>query len=90
MNVEKLSRLLESPETHRQILRGYSGPYSLGIGQDLQRSQGPVVVLQVASLPAEAIPAEIQLNGETVAVVVRTGFVQPRPLGTVRAAATVK
>jgi hypothetical protein len=82
MDVEKLSQFVELPETHRKVLSGYRGAYSLGIGQDLARSREPVLILQIEKQPAESIPNEVRLNGETVPVVVRTGFVAPRAFST--------
>jgi len=80
MNVEKLSHFVELAETHRKVLSGYSGAYSLGIGQDLQRGRNPVLILQVEKQSAATFPDEVRLDGETVPVVVRTGFVAPHAL----------
>lgn len=80
MDVEKLSHFIELAETHRKVLSGYNGAYSLGVGQDLTRSRDPVLILHVEKQPAESIPDEVRINGEAVPVVVRTGFVAPRAL----------
>lgn len=82
MDAEKLSHFIELPETHRKILSGYRGAYSLGVGEDLGRSVDPVLILQIEKLPTISIPKEVRLNGEAVPVVVRTGFVAPRALST--------
>ena len=78
MDAEKLSQFIELPETHRTVLSGYSGAYSLGIGQDQRYGRKPVLILQVESKPAVPFPPEIRLGGESVPVVVKTDFVAPR------------
>ena len=88
MDFEKLSRLLESPETHRRLLSGYDGPYSLGVGRSEESAEKPVVVLHLTRAPAKPIPAQIAFDGEWVRVLVQTDFVQPRALGKAWAAAT--
>jgi len=80
MDAEKLSHFIELPETHQKILSGYRGAYSLGVGQDLARSPGPVLILQIEQQPKNSIPREVRLNGEAIPVVVRTGFIAPRAL----------
>ena len=84
MDVENLTHFVQLAETHRKVLSGYRGAYSLGIGEDLTRSRDPVLILHVANQHAESFPYEIRIDGETVPVVVRTGFVAPSALSAVR------
>lgn len=76
MDVKSLSRLLELPEVHRQLLAGYGGPYSMGIGQAPDRT-GSVVVLHVSGEPLRPFPDHLDLLGEVVPVVVKRDFVAP-------------
>jgi hypothetical protein len=77
MDAESLSRFLELPEVHRRLLAGYAGPYSLGVGQASGRSGVPVLVLHVAAKPSSAFPDHLELEGESVPVVVKRNFVAP-------------
>lgn len=80
MEINRLSHFIELPETHREILSGYEGTYSLGIGRDDARGEKLVLILQVEQKGAARFPKEIRLDNEVVPVVVRTGFVVPRAL----------
>lgn len=80
MNVEKLSRFTSLAETHRRVLSGYVGRYSLGVGHDQLGNGKPVLVLQVENQPEVEFPRVIELDGEAVTLVVKTGFVPPRSL----------
>ncbi len=80
MDAKELSRFVALRETHAKVLGGYRGKYSLGVGQDPSRGRGPVLVLSVQLHDDAAFPSEVQVNGETVPVVVRTGYQSPRAL----------
>lgn len=71
--------LIQLPETHREILRGYKGAYSLGVGEEPRLGREPVLILQVERAPEGGFPSRVKLAGHSVPVVVRTGFVAPRP-----------
>jgi hypothetical protein len=74
MDISSLRHSLERPEVVLQILAGYSGPYSLGIGK------GPAIVLQILDADQIRFPARIFIGGEAVPVIVRRGFRMPEPL----------
>jgi hypothetical protein len=78
MDTNSLQHFLERPEVLREILAGYSGPYSLGIGR------GPVVILQVEGATESHFPSMIELGGEEVQLVVKRDFRVPVPLSAVR------
>jgi hypothetical protein len=81
MNVEMLSNLLELPETHQQILAGYQGAYSLGIGADPDEiGHDPVLILQVEHWSSRKFPSHVRLDGESIRLVVRDDFTAPTAL----------
>lgn len=82
VDIEKLTRYIELPETHRRILSGYHGAYSLGIGQDAKHGKRHVLILRVENQPDQAFPSEVQFDGETVPILVRGKFRAPRALAT--------
>jgi hypothetical protein len=82
MEVETLGRLVVQPDVHREVLAGYTGRYSLGIGKSAV-GQDPVLVLHVEA-DAGRFPKQIERNGETVPVVVKTGFIEPQALASAR------
>ena len=74
-----LGRLIERASTHRKVLGGYSGPYSLGVGNDDVGE--PVLRLSVPNASGE-FPAFVTLVGKRVRVEVLTNWKPPRPLAT--------
>ena len=84
MDIETLAHFIELPETHRRILSGYQGAYSLGIGQAVQHGGRHLLILQVENQPGHAFPTEIRLDGEIVPLVVRGNFSTPRAQATSR------
>jgi len=78
VNLKSLQGLMNSPDVHRAVLCDYAGPYSLGIGQD--KDNEPVLILQVPDASLQNFPSEISVRGETVPVVVKSGFQLPVPL----------
>jgi hypothetical protein len=79
VDLKSLQGLVNRPDIHRAVLSNYDGPYSLGIGQD-KDSQDPVLVLQVPDASIQHFPTEISVRGESVPVVVKSGFQIPVPL----------
>jgi len=73
MDTNFLRHALERPEVLREILVGYSGPYSLGIGK------GPVVILQVDDAAKNNFPSMLDLDGEGIPLVVKRNFRVPVP-----------
>jgi hypothetical protein len=78
MDIETLKGMVNRPDVHRTLVSGYTGPYSLGVGQD--DTKQPILVLQVPDASVQHFPSEIKLLGEIVPVVVRSGFRPPMPL----------
>ena len=80
MDTETLSNFLETPAAHSLILAGYQGAYSLGVGEDPSWGHAPVLILHIEGRQPNSFPDKIDLDGETVPVIVKTGFVAPQPL----------
>jgi hypothetical protein len=80
MTRNRLTQLLEEPETHRLILEGYSGPYALGVAKHPDHEGELALRLRVRGLTAADFPEEIVLEGEPVTLLVEPDFVAPRPL----------
>jgi hypothetical protein len=76
MDEQRLAAEVESPALHRTLLRGFNGPYSLGVGRD-EVSAEPVLVLMVPPSVTQAFPARVSVAGESVHVVVQRKFKQP-------------
>lgn len=74
MDQDKLSELIEDPSFHQKLLKGYRGPYSLGVADD------GILQLCVPESGYE-FPTRIVINGETIRIEVLTGWKQPQPLG---------
>jgi hypothetical protein len=79
MDIETLQGMVNRPDVHRTLVSDYTGPYSLGVGQDRTTKQ-PILVLQVPDASVQHFPSQIKLRGEIVPVVVRSGFRPPVPL----------
>jgi hypothetical protein len=79
MDIQTLQGMVNRPDVHRTLVSGYTGPYSLGVGQDVTTKQH-ILVLQVADSSVQHFPSEIKLGGEIVPVVVKSGFRPPVPL----------
>jgi hypothetical protein len=80
MNVQRLSSLIETPEFHRQVMGDYTGAYSLGITSDPARPSTLAVRVRVQGDEAPGIASELDVDGETIPVIVSTRFQAPAPL----------
>ena len=80
MNQDRLAVLIERPETHRMILGGYGGSYSLGLGLSQQNPNELVIKVRIEGEDAGEIPPHVTLDGETIPIVVQTNFKAPVPL----------
>ena len=77
--IEKLAELAARPEVHRRLLGDYRGPYSLGVTRVPLEDGEPALLLRVASEDlAQQIPRELDIDGDTVPVVVDGKFRAPR------------
>ncbi len=79
MDLKYLQGLVNRPDIHRAVLSNYVGPYSLGIGQG-KDDQDLVLVLEVPDARVHHFPSEIDVLGQSVPVVVKSGFQVPVPL----------
>ncbi|PRQ04469.1 hypothetical protein ENSA5_07000 [Enhygromyxa salina] len=73
----ELESLLDQPETYTQLLGEYAGPMSLGITID-EFTGEPCLLLRVADAGVVR-RRELEVGGHMVRVLVRPGFVAPRP-----------
>ena len=82
MRTEQLAELIEQPKFHRKVLGTFAKAYSLGVGRDPQKPSAPALIVQVEGDEAPSIPSEVEVDGEKVRVIAKTGFKAPRPLPT--------
>ena len=80
MQLDRLADLIEKPEVHRRILRGYDGGYSLGITSSPEDRNKFAIRVRIEGDDVGDIPSEIVLDGEPVPIIVNTNFTLPRPL----------
>ncbi|MGB8509676.1 MAG: hypothetical protein WCD76_14915 [Pyrinomonadaceae bacterium] len=79
MKVERLAKLVERPELHRRLLGDYKGAYALGVTQLPHQDHAAALSLSVESGKAGDFPQEVELDGESVPIVVQTEWTAPRP-----------
>ena len=77
MEFLKLVHLIEEPDLRHQALSGYKGPFSLGVGGGVT---APCVILEVDKKATAPFPRMLKIQGETVPLIVRYGFVAPYAL----------
>jgi hypothetical protein len=75
-----LKAAVSRPETHRLILDGYHGPYSLGITRCPEGPGGFGLLLRVQGEPPPALPRTVTINDRTIPVIVQGSFRTPEPL----------
>ncbi len=80
MDIQQLTRLIDTPEFHRRVMGDYAGAYSVGVTSDPARPSALAVRVRVQGDEAPSIPPELDLDGETIPVIVSTRFVAPAPL----------
>ena len=76
---ERLARLLEQPEVQQRILGDYEGAYALGLTSSPDHGKLAIRV-RIEGTDPSVIPDQVDLEGETVPVLVHTGFKAPVPL----------
>lgn len=80
MNLKLLSQHLRQPAVRSQLLQGYEGPCSIGIGLHPAGNGAYAVIVEVVD-GAELQPVPpIEVNGESFPVIVRGGYQQAHPL----------
>ncbi|WP_156401244.1 hypothetical protein [Duganella sp. Root1480D1] len=80
MDIYQLAAQVGQPSLHRIVLKGFNGPYSLGVGK-AQNSDEAVLVLMVPPSARETFPSAVKIGNDSVSVVVKRDFQQPVPLG---------
>jgi hypothetical protein len=80
MRSEQLARLIEQPQFHQKLLGSFAKAYSLGVGRDPKRPSEPALILQVEGEESPNVPDEVEVGGEKIRVIAKTGFKAPRPL----------
>lgn len=81
MTADRLIHLVHSPELLQKVLGNYDGPFSIGVGQDpSEPSCAAVVVHLQGKREAVNVPDSIELAGETLKVIKKSGFLPPKPL----------
>ena len=79
MDQEKLTALIERPDVQRKIFRNYDGDYSIGVTLDPRNKTKIAIRVRVAGSNAKKIPEQIEIDGETIPVVVSPNFKVPEP-----------
>lgn len=80
MGPDELADLLDRPETHRTILGGYQGPYSLGVTRSPDPGGGFCFLLRVADQDPGRFPRVVEIDGCQIPVIVKLNFIKPKPL----------
>jgi hypothetical protein len=78
LNVERLSQFMEAPTLHRAVLRGYDGPYALGV--TMLPDRNGALLLRVPTTETSAFPSLVDVGGEPVVLIVHGGWKPPVPL----------
>jgi hypothetical protein len=78
MDVNRLAQFVSRPDVHREVLRGYSGPYALGVTRLNNDDRAGALRLRVQDGNAEEFPDEIEVDGERVPVLVDVNWTAPR------------
>jgi len=80
MGVSRLANLVSKPDVHREVLRGYSGPYALGVTRLNNDDRRGALPLRVQDGHPDEFPNEIELEGERVPVLVDVNWSVPKRL----------
>lgn len=81
MDVSRLARLVSEPEIHREVLRRYQGPYSLGVTRLNNDDKNGALRLRVENGRTWDFPAQIEIQGEEVPILVDVNWAPPKPQG---------
>ena len=84
MKQQHLASLIERPEIQDLILGDYDGPYSIGVTADPVRPNRLAISVRVSGEEdddtVQKIPRQINVDGETVQVLVHSAFRAPSAL----------
>ena len=80
MDTNELAAVLDEPEVHRNILKGYKGPYALGVAKPPDGEGEAALLLRIGNDAPSDISQEVEINGELVPVIIKRGFSPPRAL----------
>ncbi len=80
MDADRLASLLEQPAVQRQILKQYEGGYSIGVIASPANPAGLAIRVRIESQDDSQIARHLVVDGETIPVLVHTGFKLPKPL----------
>ncbi|MET0754021.1 MAG: hypothetical protein ABWZ66_11630 [Pyrinomonadaceae bacterium] len=79
MKVERLSKFVEKPEIHRKVLGEYRGGYALGV-TEAPGNRKAALSLSVEGDDIAKFPREVEIDGESVPVIIQRNWTVPRPL----------
>lgn len=79
MNEEQLATLIERPDVQQKILQNYDGDYSIGVTLDPCNESNVAIRVRVSGRNTKKIPRQIEVDGETIPVVVSPNFKTPVP-----------
>lgn len=78
MKPDDLAAALQEPELHRRILKGYKGPYSLGVTTSPESEGDAALLLHIGDEAPTEISQDVTINGERVPLIVKRGFHAPK------------
>ena len=79
MDVARLASLVARPDLHRKVLRGYTGPYALGVTRLNRDDQAAALRLRVTGGNETDFPSEVELEGEMIPLLVDVHWTAPSP-----------
>lgn len=79
MNEERLATLIERRDVQQKLLQNYDGDYSIGVTLDPRNKSRIAIRVRIAGQNTKKIPAQIEVDGETIPVVVSPNFKVPVP-----------
>jgi hypothetical protein len=80
MRIEQLAKFIEQPQLLQQLVGKFAKAYSVGVGRNPEKPSEPALIVQVEGDDASRVPNEVEVGGEKVRVVAKTGWKAPRPL----------
>ena len=71
MTYQRLKDARRTKRVQSKLLNGYDGPHSIGVSM---KGESPVLVLQVGTTSRKGFPRLVEIDGEKIAVVLKTGM----------------